>query len=298
MPAKVGQLKISQLQILTAVADYHSFSEAAFHLQLSQSAVSYAIASLEADLGVVVLARGRYGAKLTPVGEQIVERARQIIDLLDDITKQANLARGLSGGLVRISSFRSPATHILPAVIAEFSCLHPGISVSVTDRDDPLEVEADLLKGRADLGVIHLPTSSEFEVWELLQDEVIVLCPPKFRPEGGILSWQDLKAPLIMGQEGDPLDALIYAHCAQYGVTLQAAYQIRSDSTVVNMVAKGLGIAIYPKLAAEPIPPSVQVYSLPKPLFRTICVAVLANTLLTPATYTFLDLLKRSRGRH
>lgn len=60
----LGQLKLSQLQILVAVADGGSFSEAALKLQMSQSTVSYAIASLETELGVVLLSRGRYGAHL------------------------------------------------------------------------------------------------------------------------------------------------------------------------------------------------------------------------------------------
>lgn len=108
-----SQLKLSQLQVLIAVADYGSFSEAALQLQLSQSAVSYAITTLEEELGISLFSRGRYGAHLTPVGEQIVDRARQMLYLMADIVKQANLAKGLQGGLVRISAFRSARTHIL-----------------------------------------------------------------------------------------------------------------------------------------------------------------------------------------
>lgn len=93
-----SQLKLSQLQVLIAVADCSSFSEAALRIQMSQSAISYAIATLEEDLGVVLFSRGRYGAHLTPVGEQIVDRARQVMYLMEDIAKQANLAKGLHGG--------------------------------------------------------------------------------------------------------------------------------------------------------------------------------------------------------
>jgi DNA-binding transcriptional LysR family regulator len=59
------------------------------------------------------------------------------------------------------------------------------------------------------------------------------------------------------------------------------------------MVAQGLGAAISPRLAAEPIPIDVKVYSLPVPLFRIISVAVVKNALLSPAVFAFLDLLKR-----
>ncbi len=71
------QLKLAQLYVLITVSNCGSFSKAALQLQMSQSAVSYAISSLEAELGVVLLARGRYGAQVTPLGEEIVDRAIQ-----------------------------------------------------------------------------------------------------------------------------------------------------------------------------------------------------------------------------
>lgn len=113
-----SQLKLSQLQVLIAVAASGSFSAAALQLQLSQSAVSYVISSLEAQLGVVLVARGRYGSQLTPLGEEVVDLERQVMYLTEDIFTRANLAKGLDGGQVRISAFRSAATHILPEAIA------------------------------------------------------------------------------------------------------------------------------------------------------------------------------------
>ncbi|MBD2055730.1 LysR family transcriptional regulator [Oculatella sp. FACHB-28] len=289
-----NQLKLFQLQVLIAIADCGSFSEAALQLQISQSAVSYAIASLEEDLGVVLLSRGRYGAQLTPVGEQIVDRARQVKYLLDDIFKQANLARGLSGGHVRISSFRSAATHILPDVIAEFCRLYPAIAISIADYDDRPDVEEDLRKGRADIGITYFPQSHEFKTWELMRDEIVALFPPNFKLKGTHLTWEELTAyPLIMAPDGDSCDAMMYAHCEKHGVNLRPTYQIRSDATIMNMVAKGLGIALSPKLATEPVPAGVQVYELPVPAHRIICVSVLVDALLTPAAYAFLDLLKQ-----
>ncbi|NKB18823.1 MAG: LysR family transcriptional regulator [Pseudanabaena sp. CRU_2_10] len=288
-----SQLKLSHLHVLIAAADCGSFSEAALQLQMSQSAISYAIASLEEDLGVVLFLRGRYGANLTPVGEEIVDLARQVMYLMEDIEKQANLAKGLHGGHLRISAFRSAATQILPEVIAQFCRRYPSIAVSIAEHDDRPEVETDLRKGRSDIGITYLPTSQEFETWELLRDEFVVLFPPAFRLMGSHLTWAELTTyPLIMAPDGDGCDAMVYAHCAKYGIQLQPTYQVRSDATIVSMVAQGLGAAISPRLAAEPIQSGVQVYSLPVPLFRVVCVATLAEALLSPAVFAFSDLLK------
>lgn len=292
----LSHLKLSQLRILVAVAEAGSFSEAALTLQMSQSAVSYAIATLEEELGIVLLARGRYGSHLTPVGEQIVDRARQMLQLMEDIIKQANLAKGLDGGHLRISTFRSSGTHILPDVLAEYCRRYPAIAINIREYDDRIEVEDDLRRGRSDIGITYLPLGAEFEAWELMRDEFVVLFPPGFELDSRKLEWAKLILyPLIMAPVGDcGCDAMVYAHCANYGITLHATYQIRSDATIVNMVAKGLGAAISPRLAAEPIPSSVKVYSLPVPLFRVISVAVLADALLPPAAFAFLELLRQT----
>ena len=291
----LGQLKLSQLQILVAVADAGSFSEAALKLQMSQSTVSYAIASLETELGIILLARGRYGANLTPVGEQIVERARQMMQLMEDILKQANLAKGLDGGHLRITTIRSAGTHILPDVLAEYCRLYPAIAINIREYDDSSKVEDDLRQGRAEIGITDQPMSHEFQAWELMQDEFVLLFGSEFKLASHQLEWQDLVSyPLIMAPIADGCDAIVYAHCTNYGINLQATYQIRSDATIVNMVAKGLGAAIIPRLAAEPIPVGIKVYSLPVPLFRKISVAVLSDGLLPPAAFVFLDLLKKA----
>jgi len=293
MPDHQSPLKLSHLQMLVAVADCGSFSEAAAVLQLSQSAVSYAIAALENELGVILLARGRHGAHPTPVGEQIVQRSRRVIDLLNDITQQANLSKGLQGGYVRIAAFRSAASHILPEVIAEFCRRYPAIAVNIAEYDDRPEVEESLRRGHSDIGITYLPADPGLETWELMRDEFVVLVPPTLPCEDEVLSWPTLKKhPLIMAPVGDFCDAMVYDHCQAHGVALHPTYQVRSDATIVNMVAKGLGITISPRLATEPIPAGARVFSLPVPLFRVISVATVEGALLTPAAFTFLDVLR------
>lgn len=288
-------MKISQLRSLVAVAEHGNFSEAALTLGVSQSAVSHAIASLEAELGVVLFTRGRQGAHLTPVGEQLITQAHQVLGLLEEMAKTANLARGLQGGQVRVASFRSVATHILPKIIAQFRERFPAIAISITEHDDYPGVEQTLRQGLADVGFTYLPSSQEFEVRELFRDEYLALFPATFEASDAELNWEQLTTyPLIMHSESVSCWLRIHDHCATFGQTLKVAYQVREDSTIVSMVAQGLGAAILPRLAAEPIPAGVQVYSLPVPLERVIGVAVLADALQVPAVFAFLDTLKEN----
>lgn len=293
------KLKISQLRALVAVADYGNFSEAALHMELSQSAVSHAIASLEEELGVVLLSRGRHGAHPTPVGEQIIEQARQVLQLLEGIVKQANREKGLHGGSVRIASFRSVATHILPAVIARFCNHFPEVTVTITEHSDCLGVEQALREGRADLGFTILPAISEFETWEILRDEFVVLLPPtqtnqRFRNTK--ITWEQLATYPLIFPSTNACYLPVRNHLKALKFPIKIAYEVKEDSTIVSMVMQGLGAAILPQLAAEPVPAEIQVCSLPVPLERVIGAAVLTNALQTPAVFAFLDAL-RNVGR-
>lgn len=288
----ISRIKISQLRALVAVAEYGNFSEAALHLELSQSAISHAIACLEDELGVVLLSRGRHGAYPTPVGERIIGYAQQVLQLLEGMVKEANLEKGLHGGSVRIACFRSVATHVLPAVIAQFRRHFPKIAVTINEYNDCLVVEQALHEGRADIGFTLLPTGNEFETWEILRDQYIALLPPDSKLSGVTLTWEELATyPLIL-YSGNACGVPIANYLKASKYPINVAYQVNEDSTIVSMVVQGLGAAIMPRLAAEPLPPEVQVCNLPVPLERVIGVAVIANALHTPAVYAFLDTLR------
>jgi DNA-binding transcriptional LysR family regulator len=102
--------------------------------------------------------------------------------------------------------------------------------------------------------------------------------------------------PLIM----PPMDAMmrqVYDHAEACGYPLKVTYAVETDGAIVRLVEQGLGATILPRLAAEPIPDRVKVYSLPTPVVRVIGVAVLANALHSPAIYAFLELLRKRKNR-
>ncbi|NJO79725.1 MAG: LysR family transcriptional regulator [Cyanobacteria bacterium RM1_2_2] len=292
-------IKLSQLRALVAIADCGNFSEAALRLGISQSAVSHAIASLETQLGVILLSRGRHGATLTPVGRGVLGHAQEMLRLLESIGREANLSRGLQNGQVRVASFRSAATHVLPGVLAEFQKRYPGISVTITEYRGDDGVEQALREGRVDIGLTCMFTTSEFETWELMYDEYLGLFPPNIKlPEK--IDWAHLfEHPLIMPPNNDYCSILIRGHLTKLNQPINATYEIMEDSTIVSMVSQGLGATIMAKLAAEPLPAEIQVRSLPVPLQRVIRVATLADALHPPAVYAFLETLKATiKAKH
>jgi len=287
-------MKLSQLKAAIAVADHANFSEAALTLNLSQSAISHSIASLEDELGVPLFSRGRHGAVLTPIGDRIVVYARQVMQLTEDMHREANLQKGLHGGQVRIASFRSVATNLLPTVLVQFRGQFPQIGIAIIECTDDFEVAQMLREGRADLGFIVFPVNDGFEAWKILQDEYVILVPPNLGIDRSELTWDEIEnMPLIMPPEDlYPSDAPLYQHLKQHTSSLNMAYSINQDSTTVGMVDRGLGAAIMPHLAAQPIPPEIRVLSLPTPFYRIIGVAIRRDALHIPAVFAFLDQLK------
>lgn len=285
-------MNIAQLRTLLTVVEYGSFSTAALKLDISQAAVSRAIAALEDELGVSLLTRGRFGAHPTLIGERVLRHARQILQVCDRIDYEINLAKGLDGGKVRIASFRSAATHLVPPLLAQFSQRFPTIDVSISE-DDPTGVEQALREGRVDIGLVPLPRSSEeFDTWEIARDEFVVLLPQTDRPLPDCLTWRELSSYSFILYNYAECTWAVRNHWAQWGQSLRVAYEIKEDSTIVSMVAQGLGAAILPRLAAIPIPANVQVRSLPVRLERVIGAAVMDSVLHPPAVFAFLDLLR------
>jgi DNA-binding transcriptional LysR family regulator len=287
------KLKISQLRTLVAVAEHGNFSSAALHLELSQSTVSHAIATLEEELGVVLLTRGRHGATLTPIGEQVIQEARQVLQLLGTIYQKANLAKGLQCGQVRVASVRSMATHLLPKVIVRFRDKFPTMNVVIVECDRYTEVEQALREGYAEIGFTSMSGNAEFKAWELFRDEFVVLLPPEAPEQDTSLTWEQLASyPMIVNVRSPQNNRTVRDHLLRFGYAFKVDYEVREDSTIISMVRQGLGATVIARLSAEPIPEGVQVKSLPVPLERVMGAAVLADALHPPAVFAFLDTLK------
>ncbi|MGL6139284.1 MAG: LysR family transcriptional regulator, partial [Planktothrix sp.] len=223
-------MNIDQLEILLAVAEEGSFSEAALSLSISQSAVSRAIAALEDELGLPLLLRGRFGARPTLIGERVMVHASKILELREKIDHEVNLEKGLHRGKIRVASFRSAATHILPSKVAQFRSRFPDVEITITETD-PLGIEHSLRTGQVDIGLLPLPRSEEFETWEIARDEYVVLLPTSVGQIPETLSWEQLSTYSFILFNYAECTSAVREHWAKSGQSLKVAYQIKEDST-------------------------------------------------------------------
>ena len=286
------KLKLSQLRALLAVAECSNFSEAALQLNVTQSTISHAIATLEAELGVMLFHRGRHGAQLTPVGERIMADARQIKQLLENMLSAADQEKGLQGGTVRIATYRSIATNVLPGAIARLHQLHPSIQISLLEVDEVYQLKQALIQGKVDVCVAEMLLGEAFEIIHILDDEYIALLPPNCGLRDAQLTVEDLHNYPLISSSHDSCSVRIHEKLRQQAGDLQVTYRIRHDSSITSMVQQNLGIAIMPELASRPIPDGVKVCRLPFSISRLIGASLLKDALHSPAVYAFLDALR------
>jgi DNA-binding transcriptional LysR family regulator len=286
-------MKLSQLHMLVAVADHGSFSAAAAQLECTQSRISHAIAELERELGTRLLARTREGSLPTEAGQRVLDKARRMLRLEDDLRASARADDAIAGR-VRIACFRSIGTHVLPYAAEALAARHPDLVLDIDDGcNDRLEVVAALRAGRADVGIAQLPVEEGFDVRPWVADDYMLVVPAG-RDFALPVTWNQLDGlPFIrLGCTG--ADAIL-ARCRAAGLETPAARTLGNDTSIAAMVARGMGWSILPRLATFPEPDDVRVLPLPIPARRQFALAGPRDAMASPRVKAVLDVLRDRR---
>jgi DNA-binding transcriptional LysR family regulator len=286
-------MKLNQLRMLVAVADHGSFSAAAAELDCTQSRISHAVAELERELNVRLLQRSHGGSQPTEAGRQVLDKARQMLRIEQDLRASVH-PRAALAGRVRVACFRSIGTHLLPYAAEALAALHPGIVLDIDDAStDRLEVAQAVRERRADLGIAQLPVERELLAQPYLQDDY-VLVTPAARRFAEPLGWDQLQQlsdlPFIrLGCSG--ADEIL-ARCREAGFAARAERTLSNDTSIAAMVGRGMGYSILPRLATFPEPDEVRVLALPIPARRQFALAGHADTLRSPEVQAVLRVLR------
>ncbi len=252
-------MNLAQLRALVAVAEQGSFTDAAVALGRTQPGVSHTIGSLEKELGLPLVSRGRGGARLTGHGEQVLAHAREAVRRVDRIAQDAAAAAaaGRHRGRLRVAAFPS-AAQLLPGLIAEFARLRPQVSVVLLEGTDQ-EVRDWLTDRIVDLGVVA----------ELCHDTTGTAVGPLDNAVGAVLARDRLVAVLDPGHPLANQPAVTLDHLADdafllsdggcepilrrlhelAGLRLRPARRIRDMATLLAMVRERLGVTVVPELA-------------------------------------------------
>ena len=244
---------LRQLRFLVALGENGSFSRAAEICHVTQPTLSAAIKELEDMLGVRLVEREARGARLTHAGETAVRQASIVLSEADEfVACVSNAGRPLEGPF-QLGAIPTIAPFVFAQTVTALRAAYPNVTLYLhEDKTDRL-LEC-LRSHRLDAAIIALPwPSSGIDTVAVLDDEFLVAAPAQHRlAEKRGLTPEDLvEEDMLLLDDGHCLREHALSVCAQTGNFRSAQVAATSLTTLVNMVAGGVGVSLLPRLAIE-----------------------------------------------
>ncbi|AWI30514.1 LysR family transcriptional regulator [Streptomyces sp. ICN441] len=290
------------LRVLRAVAATGSFSAAARELGCTQPAVSQQMKALEASAGTPLLVRTGREMRLTQAGEALVRHAAGILAGLTAAEEEVAAIAGLRSGRVRLVSFPSGSSTLVPTALAALRAAHPGTRVSLVEAEPPRSEEM-LREGDCDVALAFRYGTggtewSDLVVRPLLSDRLTGLVPEGHRlADADSVSIADLAdEPWIAGCPR--CRRRLVEVCEESGFTPRIDFATDDYPAVVGLVGAGLGVAVLPGLALESVlPKGARTVAVEPPVHREIVALTLPDLAQVPAVAATLDRLAMAAAR-
>ncbi|GAB34823.1 LysR substrate-binding domain-containing protein [Gordonia otitidis] len=244
-------MELRHLRYFRTVAEELHFGRAAERLHIAQPPLSQQIRQLEDELGFRLLVRTTRTVELTPAGKAYLERAVAILDAVDHAGAHAKrIAEGTQGRLA-IGCVGSATYSLLPRLVRALREELPDVDVSVRgEMLAPAQIAA-LLAGDIDLALLRPPiTAPEVTVTPVRRDRLLIALPDSHaRAEQPAVALADLNDDDFIshaGQGRSVMHTQLAALCAAAGFVPQIRHEVQETSTLVTLVAAGLGVAVVP----------------------------------------------------
>jgi DNA-binding transcriptional LysR family regulator len=260
-------LDLRHLIALKAIADERSFGKAAERLGYTQSAISQQIATLERIVGLRLIERpgGPRPISLTEAGRVLLRHADAIQARLLAAKADMSALEAGDAGRLRVGTFQSVGTRVLPTLLRHFSDTHPQVEVLLRESLDEHELLEMVERGELDLTFWALPVASgPYESVELLTDPYVLVVPTD-SPLTALKRTPTLKEialqPLIGFNQCGSTQA-VESQLASTGRAPNVVFRSDNNGTVQGLVGAGVGISVAPRLTVNEDDPSVAVIDL------------------------------------
>ena len=278
-------MTIARYEVFQKVVELGNFTRAAEQLNMTQSAVSHAISSLEKEFGYPLLHRNKQ-AKIskTAFADRILPHIRQILNSEAIIKQEISLQNNQLEGTLKIGAFTSAAAQILPTMLSNLKKSYPEIKV-ILFEGTYVEIVEWVNNGTVDIGfVIEEDRRKHFQYVPITKDE-IVLGLPKDHPlvnEKTI----DIKAIANMDfiMPKGPYQSLVLENLSAHDVCPNIILEVLNCETIVNMVSQNIGISMGPELFFKSHK-NIEIKKLKQKKYRQISLAFKEKT---PIIHAFL----------
>lgn len=288
---------VNKLQAFLLLLTYKSFTRAAEELSISQSAFSQSIASLEKELGVILFKRKRNNIELTPEGYELLLPIRAAYEQETLLKKKAMEIKRLINGEIRIGSFSSVTSQILPDIVSKFSDLYPQVKFAFF-QGDYNSIEEWIKKGKVDIGFVSPKAVVSVETLPLYEDEfsVVFPCGHKFEKLDSVELEHIARENYIQVEEGnfaEPIEAF-----NNKNLSPSVRIKLHDDYSILSMVERNLGISIIPNLFLETGKFNVDSRPINPPIKRCVSIAYNSWKLLPIQSKRFLEFLLAEIKKH
>lgn len=246
-------LNVHQLKIFRTVVRAGSFSRAAEELRITQPSVSIQVRELERALGVELFEQIGKRIFLTEAGRVLDEYAVRILALLEEAERAVRDLRGASGGLLRVGANNTPATYLLPPLLARVRQQAPEAEISL-EILPTRRVYEKLLRNELDVGVVGDGMRHESIVhFPYYTDELVVLASPRHPLAGrkDVTASELVRQRLVLRERGSGTREATERAFRSLGLVPTPAMELPNNEALVQAVVADLGVGVVSRLAAE-----------------------------------------------
>lgn len=244
-------VSLKQLRYFDAVARSGHFGKAAERCAVTQPALSMQVQELEKSLGIQLLERSRNGVMLTEGGKEIAQRAARVLADVRDIVDLARRQGNVLSGPLRLGVIPSVAPYILPQLLPMIRDSFPDLDLHIRESQTQ-NLVGELADGQLDLLLLALPVEHpDIETVRLFDDRFLLAMATSHRMSNRVKATPDLLEDdrLLLLEEGHCMRDQALAFCSLRRIENINTFGASSLSTLVQMVANGLGMTLLPELA-------------------------------------------------
>lgn len=294
-------MEIQQLRYACAVAETGSFSRAAETCHIAQPSLSQQIQKLEEDLGARLFDRLGRRVRLTEAGQAFLPHARTILSQLDAARNSVAETSADTQGKITVGVIPTIAPYRMPGYTANFTRKFPAAKLRIVEETTPVLIDG-LRDLSIDIAILALPLRHKDLETFTLHTEPLFAALPKAHSlaRKKTLTMKELRGEsFVMLRDGHCFRDLTIAACTHARITPNIAFESGQFSSLLGMVAAGIGVSIVPEMAMDTSTACHYARIMDPRASRTIVAAVLRGRSFSHVQRAFLAGMARlsSQGK-
>ena len=265
-----------KVQALLAAVDLGSLTSAASELGCTQSGLTHMMNSLETELGLTLLLRGKSGVRLSPAGQELLPELRSLADAADALDLAAEQLRQRNCSTLRLGAYSSIARHWVPQIMAEYRKVCPDTQVSLI-MDGLVELYSAVRDDQLDCIMTSYDESlaQGFGWIPLWEDELVAVLPESFPLEGDVMPVERFdESQFLMPSQGADTYILPIFAASPRKIGPHIITTNLDDESIVSMVEHGLGVSLLSRLVVKGMSYQVKIVPISPKYFRSLGIIV------------------------